>query len=114
VRGGPCDDTGSVTVEFAVVLPAILLVTALVVGASAASAQSVRLADAAAVVARQTARGDAGRVGAVLQELAPGASVQTQARGDLVCVVLRRPVDVGPLTGVVVLTSRSCAPALGA
>lgn len=107
------DDAGSVTVEFAVVLPAVLLLLALVVGASAAAAQSIRLADAAAVTARQTARGDGGRAAAVLGQLAPGAAVQSSEGEGLVCVVLRRPVDAGPLTGVVVLTSRSCAPALG-
>ena len=72
-------DTGSVTAEFAVVLPAVILVVALAVGAVGASAQSVRLADAAAVVARQTARGDVDSVPGTLAALAPGAVISGPA-----------------------------------
>ena len=112
-RGALGDDRGSVTVEFAVVLPAVLLVAGLVVASAGASAQAVRLADAAAVSARQAARGDGGAVPDTVARLAPGASLTTSEEAGLVCVGLRRPVDVGPLAGVVVLTARSCAPGLG-
>jgi len=106
-------DRGSVTAEFAVTVPALLAVVGLVVAATGAARQSVALADAAAVVARQTARGDESAVPGTLARLAPGASATSSVEGDLVCVRVERAVDVGPLAGVVVLSSRSCAPGLG-
>jgi Flp pilus assembly protein TadG len=106
-------DDGSVTAEFAVVLPAVLVVVALAVGAVGAASQSVRLADAAAVAARQTARGDAGSVPATLAALAPGAASSSSVEGAVVCLSLARPVSLGPLSGVVTLRARSCAPSAG-
>ena len=109
----PHGDVGSVTVEFAVVLPAVLAIVALAVGAVGASAQSVRLADAAAVAARQTARGDLESVPVTLAALAPGASSSSSLEGEVVCLALTRPVSLGPLSGAVTLRARSCAPAAG-
>jgi Flp pilus assembly protein TadG len=106
-------DGGSVTAEFAVVLPAVLAVVALAVGAVSASSQSVRLADAAAVAARQTARGDAASVPGTLAVLAPGAVSRSSVDGTVVCLSLARPVSLGPLSGVVTLRARSCAPSAG-
>ncbi|TWX40200.1 hypothetical protein ES689_01650 [Frigoribacterium sp. ACAM 257] len=106
-------DVGSVTAEFAVVLPAVLAVVALAVGAVGASAQSVRLEDAAAVAARQTARGDADSVPRTLASLAPGAVSSSSDDGSLVCLTVARPVSLGPLSGVVTLRARSCAPSAG-
>jgi Flp pilus assembly protein TadG len=109
----PRDDAGSVTAEFAVVLPAVLAIVALAVGAVGASAQSVRLADAAAVAARQTARGDLDSVPGTLAALAPGALSTSSVEGAIVCLTVTRPVSLGPLSGVVTLRARSCAPAAG-
>ena len=106
-------DTGSVTAEFAVVLPAVLAVVALAVGAVGASAQSVRLADAAAVAARQTARGDVDAVPGTLAALAPGARSDSSIEGSIVCLTVSRAVSLGPLSGVVTLRARSCAPTAG-
>ena len=106
-------DTGSVTAEFAVVLPAVLAVLALAAGAVGASAQSVRLADAAAVAARQTARGDVDSVPATLTALAPGAESSASIEGTIVCLTVARAVSLGPLSGVVTLRARSCAPTAG-
>ncbi|KQO46546.1 hypothetical protein ASG28_02125 [Frigoribacterium sp. Leaf415] len=105
-------ERGSATVEFAMTMPAVILVVAFVVASLGVTSQSVRLADAAAVVARQTARGDRGSVGATLARLAPGAAMSESVGADLVCVDLRREVRVGPV-GEVTLTSRSCAPTAG-
>ncbi|ROS52906.1 TadE family type IV pilus minor pilin [Frigoribacterium sp. PhB24] len=109
---GAHDEKGSATVEFAMTMPAVVLVVAFVVASLGVTSQSVRLADAAAVVARQSARGDRGSVGATLERLAPGASSSESVGADLVCVDLRRTVRVGPV-GEVALTSRSCAPTAG-
>ncbi|AMM21775.1 hypothetical protein AX769_18505 [Frondihabitans sp. PAMC 28766] len=101
-------DRGSVTVEFALVVPSLLLVIAAGVGAIGVAAQAIRLADAAGIVARAEGRGD-GRVAAEARAaLADGASVSVE-RGALTCVRLDRSADLGPLSGVVPLSARSCA-----
>lgn len=107
------DEGGSATVEFAVVMPSVIVVVAFVVTSLAVTSQSVRLADAAAVVARQTARGDGGSVGATLARLAPGARVTRSDGSELVCIDLHRDVRLGPVGGAVTLTSHSCAPTAG-
>ena len=58
MRRAPRGEEGSVAAEFAVTLPALLLVLALGIGALAAGGQSVRLQDAAADAARLIARAD--------------------------------------------------------
>lgn len=100
------------TAEFAIVLPAILLVVAASVAAVGLAGDAIRLADAAGVAARAAGRGDDALLGAAVAQLAPGASVDV-ARGDLVCVRLSETRDLGPLTGVVPLSSRSCAASEG-
>jgi hypothetical protein len=102
-----------VTAEFAMTVPALVVVVSLVVAGLGVTSQSVRLADAAAVVARQTARGDGGSIAATLARLAPGATVSESSGSGLVCVDLRRDARLGPVGGVVTLTSRSCAPTAG-
>lgn len=107
------DERGSATVEFAMTMPALILVVSFVAASLGVTSQSVRLADAAAVVARQTARGDGSSVGATLERLAPGARLVRSDGSDLVCVDLHRDVRLGPVGGPVTLTSRSCAPTAG-
>ena len=103
-------DRGSVTAEFAVVLPAIVLVLLLGVGALGAGARQVRLQDAAADAARLVARGDdPGRAHALVGSV--GGSADIEPRGDLVCVIARAPVPLAlPLPD---LTATSCALAGG-
>lgn len=106
-------DDGSVVAEFAVVVPAVVAVVGAALIGVGAGVQAVRLADAAAVAARQTARGDAASVPGTLAALAPGAVIATTVDGDLTCVRLTRAVSLGPLVGPVALTGRSCAPQAG-
>lgn len=103
-------DRGSVTAEFAVALPAIVLVVLLGVGALGAGARQVRLQDAAADAARLVARGDdPGRAHAVVG--AAGGSADIEPRGDLVCVIARAPAPLRlPLPE---LEATSCALAGG-
>lgn len=105
-------EAGTVTLEFALVLPAIVLVLAAGVSALGVAAQAIRLADAAGVVARAEARGEPGAGGDAAARLAPGATMSIE-RGDFVCVRLDRSVALGPIAGAVPLSSRSCAPSGG-
>lgn len=103
-------DRGSVTAEFAVVLPAIVLVVSLGVGALAAGARQVRLQDAAADAARLVARGDdPGRAHAIVGSA--GGTADIQHRGDLMCVVATASAPLAlPFPD---LTATSCALAGG-
>lgn len=108
-------DAGSVAAEFAVAVPAVILVLACCLGAVQVASQQVRLADAAADAARTLARGDPVAVAAArAQRVAGNASMTTSNRGDFVCVQLSAAAGFGPasLAGVRVLAS-SCALAGG-
>ncbi|MGZ0713031.1 TadE family type IV pilus minor pilin (plasmid) [Coraliomargarita sp. W4R53] len=81
-------DDGAVAAEFAVSLPAIVVVIVLAVGTLGACAQQVRLQDAVADAARLAARGESNeRVDAAIAAAADGANGHIERRGDgLVCV----------------------------
>ncbi len=103
------DDRGAVVAEFAVALPALVIVIVLAMGVLGAGARGVRLQDAAADAARLAARGEpADRVHAVVAQATAGASARIEQRGDLVCVVASAPAGL-PFT----LTASSCALAGG-
>ena len=87
-RGGrrAGDDLGSVTAEFAVTLPAVILVLACCLSGMQVAGQQLRLQDAAAAAARSLARGDS--ASATAGRLAPGATVAQRADGELDCVTL--------------------------
>jgi TadE-like protein len=92
-------ERGSITAEFAAVIPAVMLVLAgCLVGFQLAS-QQLRLQDAAAITARALARGDSAPA-------FPGASVTTRADGDLLCARITLPT--GP-PFFVELSAESCA-----
>lgn len=106
------DDRGSVTAEFAVVLPAVVLVLALGAGVLGACGRQVRLQDAAADAARLVARGEADRrAAAVVADAVAGATTAIEYRGDLVCVEASASAGV-PLISVAVRAD-SCALAGG-
>ena len=106
-RSGDRDrDRGSVTAEFAAVVPAVILLLALCLGGLQVAGQQLRLQDAAADVSRSVARGgDAGAATGL-----PGVTVATSAQGDLVCARLsmRAGSAVGALLGLT-LSASSCA-----
>ncbi|GAA4677036.1 hypothetical protein [Frondihabitans cladoniiphilus] len=112
LRGGVVDERGSVTVEFALVLPAVVVLTSAALGASAVSAEAIRLADAAGVAARAVGRGDESGAASALAALAPGATWSLVGE-DPVCVRLDERVRLGPLADAVPLSSRACAAASG-
>ncbi|WP_292830961.1 TadE family type IV pilus minor pilin [Microbacterium sp.] len=102
------DDRGAVAAEFAVVVPAVVLVVALTAGTLSASGRQVRLEQAAAQAARVVARGEGtDRAAAVVASIAGAASVSIHADGDLMCaeVVAAVPLPL-PLPP---LRAASCA-----
>ena len=102
------DERGSVTAEFAVALPSVVLVLACCLAGIAVAGQQLRLQDAAALAARTLARG--GDPDALAARLAPGAQVARRIDGDLACVTLSAAAEgVLPLT----LEAGSCALAGG-
>ena len=88
------DERGMATAEFAVVLPAVVLVLALSLGALGLAWDQIRCVDAARAAARAASRGDSARaVILVASRAAPaGATVSMDTSGDFVRVsVASRP-----------------------
>lgn len=95
-------DAGSVTAEFAVALPAIVLTLALGATALAACGRQVRLQDAAADAARLVARGEPlARAQQAVASAVTDATFAVAHHDDIVCVTAaapaRVPVPVPPL-----------------
>ena len=110
-RGAGCD-SGSVTAEFAIVLPVLLLILVLGATTLGACAKQVRLQDAAADAARLVARDEpAARAQAVVAAAVGGATATIQYRGDLVCVETGAPTAL-PLPAPDI-RARACALAGG-
>jgi Flp pilus assembly protein TadG len=102
------DDGGSVTAEFAVTMPAVILVLAFCLSGMQVAGQQLRLQDAAAAAARSMARGDS--AAATAGRLAPGASVTERSDGDIDCVTLTvQPRVAGGAIAGFTLTASSCA-----
>jgi Flp pilus assembly protein TadG len=111
----PRHERGSVTAEFAMAIPVVVLVLACCLGAIQVASQQVRLTDAAADAARTLARGDPPRVAAArVHRVASSAAMSTSTSGDFVCVRLSAPAGFGlaALAGVRVRAS-GCALAGG-
>ena len=104
-------DRGSVTAEFATVVPAVLLVLACCLGALQVVGQQVRLTDAAADAARSLSRGDTvDRAAGLVRQAVKGASMTPERRGEFVCVNLRAPSSFGAFAAFgLTLQARSCA-----
>lgn len=91
------DQRGMVTAEFAVVLPAVVFVLALSLGALGLALDQIRCVDAARAGARAASRGDSpGAVILVASRAAPSRAVVTLGTsGDLVSVSVVSPPRVG-------------------
>lgn len=104
------DENGSAVAEFAVALPAVLLVLGMVLGGIQLGALQLRVQDAAADAARSLGRGDpATELAARLARQVPGARWSSSRSGALVCAHLDASAG-GPaaLLGLTVSAS-SCA-----
>jgi len=99
-RASQSSEEGMVTAEFAVVLPAVVFVLALSLGALGLAQDQVRCVDAARAGARAASRGDSyGAVMLVTRRAAPSeAFVSVGRSGDFVQVlVVSRPRVAGSL-----------------
>lgn len=85
-------ERGSVAVEFAVTMPAVVLVLALCIGAVVGSAAFVQAQDAAGEVARLAARGD--DYGAVLAGHGDGAAAEVWDSSELRCARVTVPIQL--------------------
>lgn len=87
---------GSVTAEFALGLPAVMLVLLLVIGMAMHGASRVALEDGARAAARELARGESAETAEQTARSAAGdeVAVVISAEGEYTRVVLTRPVRV--------------------
>ena len=106
------DERGTVTAEFAIVVPAVLAVLGLVIAGVFLAAQRVALTSAAAEIARLEARGDTGLAGERVSALGAGVEVDRASDGLLHCVTLRARPARGPLTRISV-DARACSARIG-
>jgi TadE-like protein len=113
VRRAPiAGENGSAVAEFAVALPAVLLVLGMVLGGIRLGALQVRVQDAAADAARSLGRGDpSAALAARLARQIPGARWSSTRSGALICAHLE--VSAGGPAAVLGLTvsATSCAQA---
>jgi Flp pilus assembly protein TadG len=103
----PHSERGTVTAEFAIVLPAVLLVLAAALGALQIAGDQLRLQAVAVDAARMFARGDPAAASRVAGQLR-GASVTRRTTGTLVCADARTTASIGVLPGIA-LHASSCA-----
>jgi hypothetical protein len=101
------DERGSVAVEFAVTMPAVVLVLALCVGAVVGSAAFVQAQDSAGEVARLAARGD--NYGAALSGHGDGASAEVWDAGEFRCARVTVPIRLLGASLGVSADATSCA-----
>jgi Flp pilus assembly protein TadG len=107
------DDRGTVTAEFALVLPAVVIVLGLVVGGILLATHRITLVSLAGEVSRAEARGDNKAAAEVLARTGNDVSVKRSDEGALHCVTLAsRPVD--GLLSSVAITARACSALSGA
>lgn len=102
------DDRGSVTAEFAVVLPIVLVVLGLVIGGIVISAHRITLTSAAAEVVRLEARGHGDEAAARLARLGGDVTVEREGEGSLLCISLSDRPGAGLLSRIAV-QARACA-----
>lgn len=109
---GPGNARGAVTAEFAVALPAVLLLLALLLAGAAAGVTQLRLEEAAHAGARALARGDdPGAAEGIVRAVAgPSASASVAADGEWFSVTVADKVG-GPLGTTVpwTLTAKATA-----
>lgn len=102
------DESGSVTAEFAIALPAAMVVLGVAIGAIVLAAERVSLTSSAAEIARLEARGDTTAAQSQIQRLSDRVSISRVRQDNLHCVQLRAAPRPGILQAVIV-DARSCA-----
>lgn len=109
---GDARDTGSVTAEFAILVPAVCLILAASLGGLQLAARQIGLQDAAAIAARSAARGEPATPSAV--GVGAGGRILQERRGNLLCVRVEAPAgSIAHLLGFATLSASSCTLAHG-
>jgi Flp pilus assembly protein TadG len=114
-RRAVAGDRGGITAEFAVAVPAVLLVLGLCLGMLQLAAQQVRYTDAAAVGARSLARGEEEALASSRALIVAGpSSFSSTVDGEFVCATVsgRGAVILTTALGIE-LSASSCALAGG-
>jgi Flp pilus assembly protein TadG len=104
-------DSGSITMEFVTVLPAVLVIVAALLGGFQLIVQQMRVADAASSAARLLGRGDdAGAGETVAALLGTEAELASRVDGRFVCATVTMPAGTGPFAlAALPVASTTCA-----
>ena len=108
-------DSGSVTAEMVLTLPAVMLIVGLALGAMSIQLQRMELVSAASTIARAIARDEPIEVvDALVASLGEQVGFEIQEELGLVCVILRSEIGILSidLTGLELIESQ-CAKAQG-
>ena len=108
-------DSGSVTAELVLALPAVVMIVALALGAMSVQLQRMELVSAASTIARAIVRGEPiAIVDALVSELGEQVGFEIQEELGVVCVVLRSEIGIFSidLTGLELIETQ-CAKAQG-
>ena len=108
-------DSGSVTAELVLTLPAVMLIVGLALGAMSVQLQRMELVSAASTIARAIARDEPIEiVDALVSELGNQVGFEIQEELGVVCVLLRSEIGVFSidLTGLELIESQ-CAKVQG-
>jgi hypothetical protein len=108
-------DTGSVTAELVLALPAVVMIVALALGAMSVQLQRMELVSAASTLARAIARGEPiAIVDALVTDLGEQVGFEIHEELGVVCVVLRSEIGIFSidLTGLELIETQ-CAKAQG-
>ena len=108
-------DTGSVTAELVLAIPAVMMIVALALGAMSVQLQRMELVSAASTIARAIARGEPIEiVDALVSSLGEQVGFEIQEELGVICVVLRSEIGILSidLPGLELIESQ-CAKAQG-
>ncbi|CAN1520934.1 hypothetical protein MCEMIE24B_01123 [Microbacteriaceae bacterium] len=108
-------DSGSVTAELVLTLPAVLLIFGLALSAMSVQLQRMELVSAASSIARAIARGEPiAIVDALVSELGEQVGFEIQEELGVVCVILRSEIGIFSidLSGLELIETQ-CAKAQG-
>lgn len=107
-RIAPDSDRGSVTAEYALVLPLVLATLAFIIAAVTLGAHKIVLTSVAADYARFMARDDSAAAQASLAQLNYKTAITQQHYGQISCYDISGNPGVGPLS-IITITARGCA-----
>jgi len=108
-------ESGSVTAELVLALPAVVMIVAMALGAMSVQLQRMELVSAASTIARAIARGEPiAIVDALVTDLGEQVGFEIQEELGVVCVILRSEIGIFSidLTGLELIETQ-CAKAQG-